>query len=314
MTDHIHAGVRIALGDRRILREGRFRWLRATAWMTALFFLVIVTFGTAMESLQDLLPKGDARFGFLSHCVGAAVALAVYTLLVRLGEARSPSELAPRPALLQLLAGLAIGAAMFAAVMAALTAFGLYDIAYSGPAPAWRAAGLAIEAGVVEELAVRAIMLRLLWRAFGPVPAFLVSAAAFGAGHVGNPESSLFAALCIMLEAGLMLGAFYVLTGRLWMSIGVHAAWNFTQGYVFGAAVSGSDLGPALARSTARPGLPEWLTGGAFGPEASLPALIICTAVGLLTLWLAWKAGRFATGRRTNGAAVPGAEPQIAHA
>jgi integrase len=140
----------------------------------------------------------------------------------------------------------------------------------------------------------RAVLLRLVWRAFGPWVAFAVSAALFGFGHIGNPNATVFAAIAIALEAGIMLGAFYALTGRLWMSIGVHAAWNFTQGYVFGAAVSGGNFGPAMANSVARPGKPEWLTGGPFGPEASAPALIVCMIVGLVVTWMAWRAGQFA--------------------
>jgi hypothetical protein len=181
---------------------------------------------------------------------------------------------------------------MFSAVMAILAGIGAYETQVIGPQAAWRAAGSAIEAGVVEELIIRGVILRLLWRGFGPAVAFAVSAALFGAGHLPNPESSLFAAVCIALEAGIMLGAFYALTGRLWVSIGVHVSWNFTQGYLFGAAVSGGDLGPAFATSTARAGYPEWLTGGAFGPEASLPALVVCTSVGLAALAAAWKLGR----------------------
>jgi membrane protease YdiL (CAAX protease family) len=308
VIDKIHWGMPIELGDRRVLREGRLRWLRAVAWMVALFFLVAMSFGPTMEAIRDMLPKDD-RLLFLTRCIGAAIALGAYALLVRLGEARAPREIAIRLALLQTLAGIGIGLAMFAVVMAAMAAFGLYDVVFVGPAPAWRAAGLAIEAGVVEELLIRGIALRLLWRAFGPMPAFLVSAALFGAGHLPNPDATVFAALCIAIEAGIMLGAFYALTGRLWVPIGVHAAWNFAQGYLFGAAVSGGDLGPALARSTARAGMPEWLTGGAFGPEASLPALVVCGGVGIATLWLAWRAGRFtggvAAGRTAIAQTVP---------
>lgn len=309
MTDQSRWGVPLALGEQRVLREGRLRWLRATVWMVALFFAVATSFGPAMSAVRELLPKDAASLHFLTRCAGAVIALGAYALLVRLGEGRSPREIAIKPALGQLLIGLVLGLAMFAMVMAAMVAFGLYDVAFVGPAPAWRAAGLAIEAGVVEELMIRGVVLRLLWRAFGPVPAFLVSAALFGAGHLPNSASSIFAALCIAVEAGGMLGAFYALTGRLWVPIGVHMAWNFSQGYLFGAAVSGGDLGPAIARSTAQPGVSEWLTGGAFGPEGSLPALLVCGSVGTAALWLAWKAGRFSNGTVTGLAPIPQVEP-----
>ena len=68
----------------------------------------------------------------------------------------------------------------------------------------------------------------------------------FGALHLANPHASMTAAVAIALEAGLMLAGFYLLTGRIWVSIGVHAAWNFTQGWVFGAAAVGRALLPQV--------------------------------------------------------------------
>ena len=296
MLQGVDREVSLTLGDRRILREGRLRWLRALAWMAALFFIIPLSFGPAMEGVRSLLPEGDDRWIFATRLVSALIALGAYALLVRLGEARSAREIALRPGIPETLAGLVLGIAMFGAVMGIMSTFSLYEITFTGPAPIWRAAGLSIGAGVVEEVLVRGVMLRLLWRAFGPIPAFALSAAAFGAGHLPNPGATLFAAICIAIEAGIMLGAFYVLTGRLWVSIGVHTGWNFAQGYLFGAAVSGGDFGPALARSTADHGVPEWLTGGAFGPEASLPALLVCGSVGGVALWKAWREGRFSDG------------------
>jgi uncharacterized protein len=213
--------------------------------------------------------------------------------LVRIVERRPASELEAATAFREISIGLLFGLMMFGAVMALLVGSGLYQAQLNGPNPAWKAAGLAISAGVIEELIVRGVILRLIWRSFGPIAAFVVSAALFGAGHLPNPESGWFAAVCIALEAGVMLGAFYAFTGRLWVSIGVHVGWNFTQGYLFGAAVSGGTLGASLATSAADPDYPQWLTGGAFGPEASLPALLVCSSVGFTVLWAAWKAGRF---------------------
>ncbi|WP_184449935.1 CPBP family intramembrane glutamic endopeptidase [Xanthomonas sp. 3498] len=293
------AGTRLlVLGQARILQPGRVRWLRAVAWAIALLALMVVV-ATAVPLLcARLLPPGAERIAPYATALTAAI---LYAVAVRLGERRWPAELAWRAAPSQLALGLLLGAAMFAAVMALMAAFGVYAIRWSGPAPAWGALGKALQAGVVEELMLRAILLRLLWRAFGPWLAFALSAALFGLAHLGNPNASVFAALCIAAEAGIMLGAFYVLTGRLWVSIGVHAAWNFTQGYLFGAAVSGTDMGPAIARSTAQAGVPDWLSGGAFGPEASLPGLLVCTVVGAIATWVAWRKGRFGTSARNAG-------------
>jgi membrane protease YdiL (CAAX protease family) len=229
--------------------------------------------------------------------VGAAIVLGTYAGLVRIGERRAASELSLKAAPGELVAGLAIGSLMFSSVMAILLGFSLYRFDYHGPASIWHALGLAAQSAVLEEVLVRVVVLRIMWRAFGPWVAFAVSAMLFGAGHVGNPGATWFTTACVAIEAGVMLGAFYALTRRLWVSIGVHASWNFTQGYVFGAAVSGGNFGDPLGTSTARTGYPVWLTGGTFGPEASLPGFLVCTLVGGLVLWLAFKRGSFAPQR-----------------
>ncbi|MFZ0267019.1 CPBP family intramembrane glutamic endopeptidase [Caulobacter sp.] len=282
------------LGERGFLHPGPLRWLRALGWAVALFFLVAITSFSTSDVLGKLWPKTSGPGQLAAHILSALVGLGIYALAVRLAEKRWPSEIALRPLLPQLSVGLLIGGAMFVAVMAVMATFGLYDIQPQGAAPAWRAVSKAIQSGFVEEIMLRAVLLRLVWRAFGPWVAFIASAALFGFGHMPNPNATVFAAVAIALEAGIMLAAFYALTGRIWMSVGAHAAWNFTQGYLFGAAVSGGDFGPAIARSVARPQFPEWLTGGAFGPEASLPAMAICSAVGVAATVMAWRAGQFA--------------------
>lgn len=286
-------GVPIDLGERRFLHPGPLRWLRATAWMVGLFVLVALASYGSLGVMEGSITKGGPG-ELLVNTVAAVIAIAVYSLMVWLAEGRKPTELAPGPAIGGILIGLLIGLVVFAAVMAVLIGTGLYQFTWLGPAPMWTGSALSVQSGVIEEVMARGIILRLTWRAFGPWAAFIFSAGLFGALHLGNDNASVWAAVCIAVEAGLLLGAFYALTGRLWVSIGLHAGWNFTQGTLFGAAVSGTDFGGAIARSTAKAGFPQWLTGGEFGPEASAPALVICTSVGLATLWMAWKAGRFA--------------------
>lgn len=120
--------------------------------------------------------------------------------------------------------------------------------------------------------------------------ALALSALLFGLLHLPNQNSSLFAALCIAVEAGILLGAAFMLTRNLWLAIGIHWAWNLFEGPVFGTPVSGG----AWEESFVRPVIqgPTLLTGGAFGPEASLYCLLVATAAGVILLWQAVRRGQ----------------------
>ena len=286
-------GVPVQLGERGILHRGRWRWLRAIAWLVLLFFLTAAAFGVLLQAAVDLLPPGDVALELIGILVACAAALGSYALAVRLGEGRGARELALRPALSGLVVGAVLGWAMMALLMGVLAVTGLYDITLVGSAPAWAGLGLALQAAVMEELWMRAVLLRLLWRAVGPVPAFAAAALIFGALHLANRGATVLAGATVAV-AGLMFCALYALTGRLWVSIGLHLAWNFTQGYLFGVAVSGIDISGSITVSTARPGAAGWLTGGTFGPEASMFALLLVGSVTVGVLALARKAGCFA--------------------
>jgi membrane protease YdiL (CAAX protease family) len=280
------------IGSRRFLHPGSLRWLRALGWAVALF-LVFMLVDAAASMLPEALLKGHGPLTALATLAICGAGYGLYAGLTRLAEARWPSELGLGRALPELLIGLLVGAAMLSAVVGLLVAFGLYDVTGPRAASPWEMVGVGISSGFLEELIFRAIVLRLLMRAFGAWPALALSAALFGALHLANPNATPMAAVAIAVEAGLMLAAFYMLTGRLWMSVGVHAAWNFAQGWIWGAAVSGIPVKESLYLSAPRPGAPEWLSGGAFGPEASVPAMVVGTGVAVVVLYGAWKKGNF---------------------
>ena len=73
------------------------------------------------------------------------------------------------------------------------------------------------------------------------------------------------------------------------MNIGIHFAWNFTQGGIFGVAVSGNS-GAGLLRSVTQG--PLLLTGGDFGAEASVFAMVVCGLFGAYLVWRAWRVGK----------------------
>ncbi len=266
----------IELGDRGILAPGRWRWLRALGWMVALFaILSAICFPGWLRHLVTLTPA--MRDPVL---VGAAiVAVLVYAWLVRSAERRSPSELAPTAMPRDLLIGIAIGLGMFTLVFAILRLTGSYTLSHGAWSDWGSDLGKTLATGLREELLIRLILFRLLMRAFGLSPALVISALFFGLGHLANPNANMVAAIAIAIEAGLMLAGFYILTGRIWMSVGVHAAWNFAQGPIFGARISGFVEQGSLFVSGPVAGAPDWLSGGAFGPEASVPAILVGAAV-----------------------------------
>ena len=107
--------------------------------------------------------------------------------------------------------------------------------------------------------------------------------------HLLNPRSSWTAAVFIAVEAGVTLAAAYITTRRLWMPIGMHFAWNFTQGGVFGVPVSGIPVQGMLDSKLTGP---ELISGGAFGAENSIFAVLVCTSAAIYLLARAARNGQ----------------------
>jgi membrane protease YdiL (CAAX protease family) len=124
----------------------------------------------------------------------------------------------------------------------------------------------------------------------GTLVALVVSAAIFGLLHAANPGASLVSSASIALEAGVLLGLAYALTRSLWLPIGLHFGWNFTEGGIFGAAVSGGQSHGLVKAAVVGPDL---LTGGAFGPEASVVAVVLSLVVSAAMGWLVVRRGHW---------------------
>ncbi len=140
-----------------------------------------------------------------------------------------------------------------------------------------------------EEIVFRGIILRISEERLGTWLALALSSVWFGLLHMDNPNAGLWGALAIAVFAGPLLGACYLVTRRLWLAIGVHALWNLAEGGIFGTTVSGYEV-PGILVS--RVSGPEWLTGGAFGPEASWVTLSVTIAASVVLLLVAWRRRR----------------------
>jgi CAAX protease family protein len=226
----------------------------------------------------------------LVDVVAATAMILLYKGFIRhLGDRRH-DDLPVAGALRQGVIGLAAGVVLFSVVVGVAAIAGVYRIEGAGSArelvPALIAS--AIFPAISEELFFRGILFRWIEEFGGSWLALLLTSAFFGAAHLGNPNATWIGAIGIAFEAGVMLGAAYMLTRSLWLAMGLHAAWNFTQGEIFDVPVSGTHVeGLVQARLSG----PPLLTGGDFGLEASLIAIVIATAFGLWLLYLAIRKG-----------------------
>jgi membrane protease YdiL (CAAX protease family) len=253
--------------------------------------IVILSFAAGLLIADHLLPPipgltRDMRFDL----VAVPIVILAYELAIRrLGEHPRDDYRDPRW-LRRLLIGLGAGLAVFSLAVAVAAVLGVYRIVGPGDltdlVPAL--VGPALFAAVSEELVFRGILFRWIEDFGGSWFALLVTSAFFGAAHLHNPNASPIAAIGIAFEAGIMLGAAYMLTRSLWFPMGIHAAWNFAQGEIYDIPVSGTKVHGMVDAQLSGPPL---LTGNGFGLEASLIAIIVATLFGLWLLWLAIRKG-----------------------
>lgn len=217
--------------------------------------------------------------------------LGVYLLAVRLIGRRPAADFEGLHRCRELLTGLLIGALLMSAVVGIAWASGAYRTEGLNPnALVAVVAADSVVAGIGEEIMFRAGLLRLIEHRLGTWWALGLTSALFGAAHLANPQADWWGAIAIMLEAGVLLGACYIVTRRLWMVMGVHAAWNFMQGGIFSSDVSGTGS-EGVGLLSARIEGPWWLTGADMGFEGSLSAVLLCAAVGVGMLLLARRRG-----------------------
>ncbi|MET0936355.1 MAG: CPBP family intramembrane glutamic endopeptidase [Luteibacter sp.] len=271
------------------------RLLRSPAGLIVAFFAMLFTFRWIEGHLWPLLglPSGNMSFDDTTPAMEAMALWPIvlaYWLLVRVVEQRRVAELAPCKALPHVVLGIVGGAACFSLVVGALWALGAFvvdginhDVHWLGPILV-----MGVGAGVGEEIISRGVLFRLIEEGLGTGIALLLSAAVFGGLHIWNPHATTWSALSIALEAGLLFGLLFHVTRSLWACMGAHAAWNVAQGPFYGVPVSGFEQHGLLA---SRMQGPDWLTGGAFGAEASVVALCICSVVTSVCLAVAIRRG-----------------------
>ncbi|NTW49944.1 MAG: CPBP family intramembrane metalloprotease [Chlorobiales bacterium] len=266
-----------------------------TRIMAAGFLVYVGLAAVAMLHIslsEHLDPKWESASMLVYVALSILVAHLIYRIYVHYVEKRPMDELSGSSAPLELLAGVGIGGGLIGLSVGILWLSGLYTIDTLNDWPMLYAPihlQTALYAGYIEELLFRGIIFRITEEKLGTRIALGIQAVLFGFMHGWNPNSTLFSLIAISLEAGILLGAAFAFTRRLWLAIGIHTAWNYVQGAVFGIPVSGYAVKGFFS---SKPVGPELLTGGAFGVEASIVTLLICTTAGVFMLVKARQKGR----------------------
>ncbi|HSC62899.1 MAG TPA: CPBP family intramembrane glutamic endopeptidase [Caldimonas sp.] len=261
-----------------LLRHPLARMLGASLAM----FLALATSFAAMEAG---LPKHT--LAHWPNAVGALACALGYCAHARWVEHRRLTELGGRRALVESAGGVALGGLLAFLTLAPLWALGVYRI------DGWGDSARLVDqmpemvlVAVMEELLLRGVIFRIAEQAWGSRRAFALSTVLFVAAHLPGEISGV--GVLVTGAASIAFSAAYQLTGRLWLPIGMHFAWNYLFSAVLSLPVSGHEATGWLRGSLNGS---EWLTGGAYGIEASAMALLVWAAASLLLLRRAHPSG-----------------------
>lgn len=281
-----------------LTRPGK-RWRALGSPLTRIVIAALPLLGLMAATDASIVALGLVPGGMTSSLIalaGGLVGGAVYVAYVRVIERRPLVELAPRGAAGELARGLALGIALFVVTAGILVLIGMGRIE-RGDGAAAIAPWLLWVAGTAmsEEILFRGVVFRILEDWLGSWVALAISAALFGGVHAANAGATAGSTLAIAVEAGVLLGAAYMASGRLWLPIALHAGWNLAQLGLLGVQRPGhSTHGAWSSRFTG----PTLLTGGDWGPEISLVAVALCLAAAVALLIAARRRGRFASPSR----------------
>jgi len=271
------------------------RWKAFTGPLGRIVLAVVLVGGAVaaaqvvVKLLRDVIsPGGVAQpLYYLAYLtVSVLVAYFVYRAYVRLVEKRAVAELSGRGAPRELGAGALLGLGLVAATVGGLWALGFYGVAGANASAAVLVSLANDGAGAfVEEVLLRGVVFRISEERLGTWVALAISVVLFALLHLAGPGATIVSTVVVGIEGGVLLSAAYVLTRRLWLAVGVHFGWDFSQNAIFG--VGGSAKGLVDGDLSG----PAWASGGSAGIEGSVVALVLCAGVGAYLLARAARRG-----------------------
>lgn len=265
-----------------------WRQLRAStgAFLTSLFLSALMIAALALAFRFLAWPWLARELGadgglWLKRLGTAGFALIGYGLYVRVYERRWPGELRPHGR--DILVGVASGVLPVAGCIFLLNLLGVYRFrSIHGFDDVGAILGLIFLVAMLEELIFRVVLLRLLTKHYGTRIALIVQVLLFSGLHLvnaGEPGLILLAGIFL----GLTWSLLFLRSGNLWLPSFNHASWNASIA-LSGLPLSGVRdwIGQAPLEASIQG--PSWLSGGRFGPEASVVTILL-VAVSVAVLW-----------------------------
>jgi membrane protease YdiL (CAAX protease family) len=259
----------------RVSRSLRPLWLIAAFYIDCFVILGILEIVAGLIGGTAAVNTRDALFQWLSL---ASVVLSTWIML-RLVEKQPWSTVgldraAAAPPLI--IRGAAYGAITIGAASLLLLAAHMMRIDRTIPGSWWGEAGhsavVLLPAALLEELFIRGYVFAVLRRTAGWKLALIVTSVVFGLLHAWNPGADAESILAVTV-AGFFLGAILLATRSLYAAGAAHFAWNWVMSGALHIAVSGIPSGDPDYRMVETG--PDWLTGGAWGPEGGLAAVAL---------------------------------------
>ncbi|MFI5761199.1 lysostaphin resistance A-like protein [Streptomyces sp. NPDC051563] len=222
--------------------------------------------------------------------LGAAAAVAVYGWVMHRIAGRPVPEISRGGAGREALLGGGIGLGFILVPVLLLTVFGGYSFSWAdhGFVPVlWTTVMVQLGGSVTEELLFRGLALQALEQLWGSRAAVVITSLFFGVAHLGAAEATLWSALAIAVEAGVLLGAAFLWRRNIWFVAGVHFTWNAAE-QLLGIPVSGHTPEGWFTLDAHGP---AFLTGGGFGLEASIVPVLVGAAIAVWMLRRARRSG-----------------------
>lgn len=248
-------------------------------------FISFIIAQQIIGKILDVTTLSKNGRNLIKGIIAATTVIITYIYFFRICEKRKINEFSSKGIGKYLLIGTLIGVVLQSLTIIVIALNGGFEIVSFNPVSyVIIPFTMAFTVAVFEEILIRGIIFRIIEEKLGSYISLLISAVIFGALHLLNPISTLISGLCVGIEAGLLLGAAFIYSRNLWLPITIHFAWNFMQSGIFGAITSGNEKTTSLLTTKLTGN--TFITGGEFGPEGTIQALIFCVLASIVLLQL----------------------------